>query len=145
MPRRSSAADCDAGRRSSSSSAVTSATLRAGGDWDIAEARTGAPHLARGPAHFVAPSPFDYPERAEVLIVTNVKRGDIPQLANAYARLIGAATLNVLSHLEFLQQKGLARSSGEVGPDALWRAATPPPPRSAPASSHSPAGPGKPR
>lgn len=60
-------------------------------------------------------------------------------------RLIGAATLNVLSHLEFLQQKGLARSSGEVGPDALWRAATPPPPRSAPASSHSPAGPGKPR
>ncbi|MBZ6381765.1 MAG: ATP-dependent DNA helicase [Sphingomonas sanguinis] len=70
---------------------VTSATLRAGGDWDVAEARTGAPHLARGPAHFVAESPFDYPTRAEVLIVTDVKRGDIPQLANAYARLIAAA------------------------------------------------------
>ncbi|WP_294331017.1 helicase C-terminal domain-containing protein, partial [uncultured Sphingomonas sp.] len=42
-------------------------------------------------AHFIAASPFDYPNRAEVLIVTDVKRGDIPQLANAYARLIAAA------------------------------------------------------
>ena len=31
------------------------------------------------------------PTQAEVLIVTDVKRGDLPALANAYARLIVAA------------------------------------------------------
>ncbi len=70
---------------------VTSATLTGGGDWSVAEARTGAPHLARAPARFQVESPFDYANNAEVLIVTDVKRGDIPALANAYARLIEAA------------------------------------------------------
>jgi ATP-dependent DNA helicase DinG len=70
---------------------VTSATLRAGGDWSIAEARSGAQHLAAAPIEFAAPSPFDYATAAEVLIVTDVKRGDTAALANAYARLIGAA------------------------------------------------------
>jgi len=40
---------------------------------------------------FEAQSPFDYPNQAEVLIVTDVKRGDLAALANAYARLIEAA------------------------------------------------------
>ncbi|MGK6354174.1 ATP-dependent DNA helicase [Sphingomonas sp. DT-207] len=70
---------------------VTSATLRAGGDWEVAEARSGAAHLMRPAARFEAPSPFDYAGQAEVLIVTDVKRGDLPALANAYARLIVAA------------------------------------------------------
>ncbi|GGB39192.1 helicase [Sphingomonas metalli] len=75
---------------------VTSATLTNGGHgetegWDIAEARTGAVHLARAPMHFAAASPFDYPNRAEVLVVTDVPRGDMGALANAYARLIVAA------------------------------------------------------
>ena len=70
---------------------VTSATLTAGGGWDVADARTGAIHLAAPPAHFEALSPFDYAEAAEVLIVTDVKRGDTAALANAYARLIVAA------------------------------------------------------
>ncbi len=70
---------------------VTSATLTAGGDWATAEARVGAPHLARAPARFEAASPFDYAANAEVLIVTDVKRGDMAALANAYARLIVAA------------------------------------------------------
>lgn len=70
---------------------VTSATLRAGGDWDIADARVGAPHLLRQPSHFEAASPFAYAQQAEVLIVTDVKRGDLPALANAYGRLIVAA------------------------------------------------------
>jgi ATP-dependent DNA helicase DinG len=71
---------------------VTSATLR-GGDagsdegWDVAEARTGANHLLRGASRFAALSPFDYANQAEVLIVTDVKRGDMAALANAYARL----------------------------------------------------------
>ena len=70
---------------------VTSATLTAGGGWDTADARVGVPHLGRPAAHFEAPSPFDYAAQAEVLIVTDVKRGDLPALANAYARLIVAA------------------------------------------------------
>ena len=70
---------------------VTSATLTGGGDWETAEARVGAPHLLRPPARFEAASPFDYATNAEVLIVTDVKRGDMAALANAYARLIVAA------------------------------------------------------
>lgn len=70
---------------------VTSATLRAGGDWDVAEARSGAQHLLHPPARFEAVSPFDYAARSEVIIVTDVKRGDMASLANAYARLIVAA------------------------------------------------------
>jgi ATP-dependent DNA helicase DinG len=70
---------------------VTSATLKAGGDWSVAEARAGAPHLERAPARFEAASPFDYAGQAEVVIVTDVKRGDLSALANAYARLIVAA------------------------------------------------------
>lgn len=70
---------------------VTSATLTGGGDWDTAEARVGAPHLTRAPGRFQVQSPFDYAARAEVVIVTDVKRGDIPALANAYARLVEAS------------------------------------------------------
>lgn len=70
---------------------VTSATLKAGGDWSVAEARAGAPHLERAPSRFEAASPFDYAGQAEVVIVTDVKRGDLAALANAYARLIAAA------------------------------------------------------
>jgi ATP-dependent DNA helicase DinG len=70
---------------------VTSATLTGGGDWEVAEARSGAPHLLRPAARFEAKSPFDYTRQAEVLIVTDVKRGDIGALANAYAQLIVAS------------------------------------------------------
>ena len=70
---------------------VTSATLKGGGDWGNAESRSGATHLARGAQRFEAASPFDYPSRAEVLVVTDIKRGDIAALSGAYARLIEAA------------------------------------------------------
>ncbi|MDO7841353.1 ATP-dependent DNA helicase [Sphingomonas sp. CA1-15] len=70
---------------------VTSATLRGGGDWEVAEARTGAQHLIRAGTRFEAASPFDYASQAEVLIVTDVKRGDLGGLANAYARLAVAS------------------------------------------------------
>jgi len=70
---------------------VTSATLRNAGGWEVAEARTGALHLDQPPRRFEAASPFDYANAAEVLIVTDLKRGDMPQLAGAYARLIEAA------------------------------------------------------
>jgi len=71
---------------------VTSATLRGGDpDWRVADARAGVPHLDRAAGHFDVASPFDYAAQAEVLIVTDVKRGDLAALANAYARLIAAA------------------------------------------------------
>jgi ATP-dependent DNA helicase DinG len=70
---------------------TTSATLRSGGDWDNAEARTGAVHLDHRPSHFSAPSPFDFAKQAEVLIVTDIAKGDLPALAGAYAALIAAS------------------------------------------------------
>ncbi|MCW1381456.1 ATP-dependent DNA helicase [Novosphingobium sp. KCTC 2891] len=75
---------------------MTSATLcdrsgAAGDDWDSAIHRSGAQHLDVAPKLFSAESPFDYAAQAEVLIVTDVAKGDIPALAAAYARLIEAA------------------------------------------------------
>jgi ATP-dependent DNA helicase DinG len=70
---------------------VTSATLRGGGDWNVADARSGAAHMEREPMRFAAISPFDYARQAEVLIVTDIKRGDTAALAGAYARLIEAS------------------------------------------------------
>jgi ATP-dependent DNA helicase DinG len=75
----------------SHSAIITSATLTGGEDWAAAEARTGTNHLANAPTRFSAPSPFDYVTNAQVLIVTDVKRGDTGALANAYARLIAAS------------------------------------------------------
>ena len=70
---------------------MTSATLRDGDDWSSAVERSGAPHLDIAPRLFSAESPFDYAAQAEVLIVTDVPKGDIPALAAAYGRLIEAA------------------------------------------------------
>lgn len=70
---------------------MTSATLTGGGDWSQAEARSGATHLEQAPATFAVTSPFDYAANSEVLIVTDVTRGDTSALANAYGRLIAAS------------------------------------------------------
>ena len=75
---------------------ATSATLRSGGDWQNAEARTGASHLDKPATHFSAISPFDYSAQAEVLIVTDIKKGDPAALAGAYAALITASGGGVL-------------------------------------------------
>ncbi|MFA7604654.1 MAG: ATP-dependent DNA helicase [Novosphingobium sp.] len=75
---------------------LTSATLKDGHgrddrDWDTAVDRSGAPHISVAPRLAAFDSPFDYAAQAEVLIVTDVPKGDIPALAAAYARLIEAA------------------------------------------------------
>ena len=85
---------------------VTSATLRGSGDWQVAEARTGARHLPHPARRFETPSPFDYATAAEVLVVTDLPRGDVPALAGAYARLIEAAgggTLGLFSAIQRLK------------------------------------------
>src|SRR3546814_2969161 len=51
----------------------------------------GSQHLLRPPARFEAHSPFNYAAQAEVLIVTDIKKGDIAAMSGAYARLIEAA------------------------------------------------------
>ncbi|MDQ3139986.1 MAG: ATP-dependent DNA helicase [Pseudomonadota bacterium] len=85
---------------------VTSATLRGAEDWQSAEARTGAAHVDGQIAHFAADSPFDYAANSEVLVVTDIKRGDVAQLAGAYARLIEAAgggTLGLFTAIQRLK------------------------------------------
>ena len=74
---------------------VTSATLRSrtveNNGWEIADARSGARHLIQPPTHFAVASPFDYAGNARVLIVTDIRRGDLAGLAHAYRSLIEAA------------------------------------------------------
>jgi ATP-dependent DNA helicase DinG len=84
---------------------VTSATLRGAEDWSAAEARTGACHLPSA-GRFEAKSPFDYAANSEVLIVNDLKRGDVASLAGAYARLIEAAgggTLGLFTAIQRLK------------------------------------------
>ncbi|GAA0281756.1 ATP-dependent DNA helicase [Alteraurantiacibacter aestuarii] len=75
---------------------LTSATLRDGPDWDSALARSGALHLEHAPILSSSESPFDYAANSEVLIVTDVKKGDLAALAGAYARIIEASGGGVL-------------------------------------------------
>jgi ATP-dependent DNA helicase DinG len=83
---------------------VTSATLRGGEDWTAADARTGAVHLPLPAGHFEAESPFDYAACSEVLIVTDIKQGDIAALAGGYARLIEAAQGGTLGLFTAIQR-----------------------------------------
>ncbi len=79
---------------------LTSATLSErtldGLDWDAAITRSGSTHLDIVPRLSAFDSPFDYTTQAEVLIVTDVTKGDVSALAGAYARLIEAAGGGVL-------------------------------------------------
>ena len=79
---------------------LTSATLCPAGpegeDWEAAITRSGAQHLDLVPLLASSPSPFDYAASAEVLIVTDVRKGDLPALAGAYGRIIEASGGGVL-------------------------------------------------
>jgi ATP-dependent DNA helicase DinG len=76
---------------------VTSATLtdRADDDplegWRAAEARTGAVHLPRPAIRAQVPSPFDYPKQTRVLVVNDVRKDDLAQVAAAYRELFRAS------------------------------------------------------
>jgi ATP-dependent DNA helicase DinG len=75
---------------------ITSATLKDGSgdvetDWRAAERRTGAIHLQSTPVRAEVASPFDYPARTKVLIVTDVRKDDMDQVAAAYRELFLAA------------------------------------------------------
>jgi len=75
---------------------VTSATLRDGSgdveaDWRAAERRTGAVHLEAPALRAAVPSPFDYPAQTRVLVVNDVRKDDMEQVAAAYRELFLAA------------------------------------------------------
>ena len=75
---------------------VTSATLLNGeedqaADWANAEARVGASHLAPPVARSSLISPFAYPERTKVIVVTDVRKDDLAQVASAYRELFLAS------------------------------------------------------
>ncbi len=75
---------------------ITSATLTDGSgdvarDWEAAEARTGARHLAIPALRVGVPSPFDYPAQTRVFVVTDVRRDEISPIAAAYRELFLAA------------------------------------------------------
>jgi ATP-dependent DNA helicase DinG len=59
--------------------------------WDGAEARTGARHLPRPAFRVRVPSPFDYAAQTRVMIVTDLARDDMDQIASAYRALFLAA------------------------------------------------------
>lgn len=105
---------------------LTSATLtdRAadGPDWDSAVSRSGAKYIDGTPQLTAAESPFDYASRAEVLIVTDVKKGDLPALAGAYSKLIEASEGGVLGLFTAIRR--LRAVHGRIA-DRLARAGLP--------------------
>jgi ATP-dependent DNA helicase DinG len=74
---------------------VTSATLTDGSgtaeSWDGAEARTGARHMPKPAFRVRVPSPFDYAAQTRVMIVNDLARDDMDQIAAAYRSLFLAS------------------------------------------------------
>ncbi|MCA3554663.1 ATP-dependent DNA helicase [Aestuariivirga sp.] len=75
---------------------ITSATLKdrppdVPDDWANAEMRTGAVHLPYPVKRKSWESPFDYPDASRVIVVTDVNREDMDQVAAAYRELFLAA------------------------------------------------------
>jgi ATP-dependent DNA helicase DinG len=73
---------------------ITSATLRDtsnSDDWQSADVRTGAQHLAEPARRAGFGSPFDYGAQSRVFIVGDVNRRDLDALAAAYRELFIAA------------------------------------------------------
>ncbi len=75
---------------------ITSASLRDGtgddeADWSAAEVRTGAHHLSAPPVLSSVSSPFDYGRQTRIIVVTDVARDDLDQVAAAYRELFLAS------------------------------------------------------
>jgi ATP-dependent DNA helicase DinG len=90
--------------------------------WASAIARSGAGHVEVVPLLSTAHSPFDYAARAEVLIVTDIAKGDLPALAGAYARIIEASGGGVLGLFTAIRR--LRAVHGRIA-DRLARAGLP--------------------
>src|ERR1700733_1556618 len=75
---------------------VTSATLTDGEAdptlaWSLAEAASGLRHLTASPRAARIASPFDYAAQTRTLVVNDIPRGDLGQVASGFAALMQAA------------------------------------------------------
>ena len=104
---------------------ITSATLRDGSgdleaDWQVAEHRSGADRLDNRAIRAALPSPFDYARLTRVLVVTDVRKDDLDQVAAAYRELFlaaGGGGLGLFTAVNRLRevQKRIAPSLDEAG------------------------------
>ncbi|MDE2383409.1 MAG: ATP-dependent DNA helicase [Alphaproteobacteria bacterium] len=114
---------------------ITSATLKdrppdIPDDWSNAEARTGVIHLPYPVKRVSYDSPFAYPDIARVIVVTDVNREDMDQIAAAYRELFlasGGGALGLFTAIARLRavhkrlapglaKKGLALFAQHVDP-----------------------------
>lgn len=110
--------------------AITSATLRDNAPskadaapelaWESAEIRSGARHLPQPARRAAFPSPFDYANRTRVLVVTDVRRDAMDQVAAAYRELFlaaGGGGLGLFTAIFRLRavQKRILRPLAEAG------------------------------
>jgi ATP-dependent DNA helicase DinG len=75
---------------------ITSATLKENttnpeNNWVIANKRTGVNHIRTNLTQVDVESPFDYAEQTQVLIINDVNRNDVDQVAAAYRELFIAS------------------------------------------------------
>jgi ATP-dependent DNA helicase DinG len=104
---------------------ITSATLKdrppeLPDDWQNAEMRTGAVHLPYPVRRESFSSPFDYPRMARLLVVSDVNRESMEQIAAAYRELFFAAkggALGLFTAISRLRavHKRIARPLAEKG------------------------------
>ena len=88
--------------------------------WRAAEARLGINHLVANVARLSLPSPFDYARQTRILIVHDLKRGDLTQLAAAYRALFlasGGGGLGLFTAIARLRavQRQIAQPLADAG------------------------------
>ncbi|MGH6876974.1 MAG: ATP-dependent DNA helicase [Rhizomicrobium sp.] len=103
---------------------ITSATLRdpesGADDWQSAEVRTGAHHLAEPPKRASFGSPFRYADQARVFVVRGIERRDPAALATAYRELFlaaGGGALGLFTSVRMLRavEERIAAPLAEAG------------------------------
>ncbi|GAB4355226.1 MAG: ATP-dependent DNA helicase [Kiloniellaceae bacterium] len=88
--------------------------------WRAAEARLGINHLAAQVSRLSLPSPFDYAKQTRILIVHDLTRGDLKQLAAAYRELFlaskggGLGLFTAIARLRAVQ-KQIAQPLADAG------------------------------
>ena len=82
--------------------------------WRAAEARCGAAQLAKPALRARFPSPFDYRANTRVLVVNDVARDSLRQVASAYRALFLAASGGALGLFTAITR--LRAVHGEIGP-----------------------------
>jgi len=104
---------------------ITSATLRDGSgdleaDWVAAERRTGTTHLPQPAMRAAMESPFDYPALTRVIVVRDVRKDSLEQVAAAFRELFlaagggGLGLFTAISRLRAVQER-IAPALDEAG------------------------------